>query len=67
MVVIEIENPKELNIRFPSGNEEGANDLWLVGGHLPTRHDEAVTDPIPKGKYKEMSISQATDKAKRKK
>lgn len=51
-------------MRIPSGNEEGANELWLVGGQLPTGHDEGVTDSIPKGKYKELNIEKATVGAK---
>jgi hypothetical protein len=45
---------------------EGANELWLAGGKLPTGHDEAVTDAILKGAYKEMSLSEATLNAKKK-
>lgn len=67
MVVIEITDPKKNNLRIPTGNEGGANELWLAGGKLPTGHDEAVTDAIPKGQYKEMSIPDATNNAKRKK
>jgi hypothetical protein len=64
MVVIQIEDPKLVNLRFPTGNEEGANDLWIVGGYLPTGHVEGVTDSIPKGKYRELSIQKATARAK---
>lgn len=60
MVIIEIEDPKSADLRIPSGNEEGANELWLVGGQLPTGHDEGVTDSIPKGEYKEFNIEEAT-------
>jgi hypothetical protein len=65
MLVIEIANPKAHNLRMPTGREDGANELWLAGGKLPTGHDEAVTDAIPKGSYKEMSISEATKNAKK--
>lgn len=32
------------NLRVPSGNEAGANDQWIPGGHLPTGVPEAVID-----------------------
>jgi len=63
MRVIQVDDPKLLNVRFPTGNEEAANEYWLVGGKLPTGHDEAVTDQIPKGAYKEMTIKEATKNA----
>jgi len=64
MVVIQIADPKSVNLRIPSGNEEGANELWLAGGQLPTGHDEGVTDSIPKGEYKELNMKEATLGAK---
>ncbi len=56
MVRISIPNPKELNVRVPSGNEMGANSLWLPGGQLPTGYSEAVVNKIPKGKYTETPL-----------
>ncbi|MHA4739763.1 hypothetical protein [Dyadobacter sp. MSC1_007] len=56
MVIIQIPNPKELNVRVPSGNEMGANNLWLPGGELPTGYSEAVVNKIPKGKYIETPL-----------
>ena len=53
---IDIPNPEELHVRLPSGNEMGANALWLPGGHLPTGYSEAVVDRIPKGKYVESDL-----------
>jgi len=44
LVRVDIPNPKELNIRIPSGNEAGANDLWIPGGKLPSGDLEAVID-----------------------
>ena len=41
---IDITNPSELNIRMPSGNEAGANSLWIPGGKLPDGSLEAVID-----------------------
>lgn len=56
MVRISIPEPKTLNVRVPSGNEMGANSLWLPGGHLPTGYSEAVINKIPKGKYTETPL-----------
>ncbi|WP_244132827.1 DUF6531 domain-containing protein [Burkholderia sp. BCC0397] len=41
---IDIPNPRELNLRMPSGNEAGANEFWIPGGKLPTGNLEAVID-----------------------
>ncbi len=64
MVVIEIKDPAKHNLRIPSGQEDGASELWLPGGHLPKGHDEAVTGSIPIGSYEEMSVSDATKNTK---
>ena len=56
LVRIDIPKPKKLKLRMPSGNEIGANVLWLPGGLLPTGYKEAVIDRIPKGKYKATQI-----------
>ena len=56
LVRIDIPKPKKLKLRMPSGNEIGANALWLPGGLLPTGYKEAVIDRIPKGKYKATQI-----------
>ncbi|WP_158612041.1 hypothetical protein, partial [Paenimyroides tangerinum] len=53
LVRIDIPNPKNLKLRMPSGNEGGANDLWLPGGLLPKGYKEAVINRIPKGEYTE--------------
>ncbi|MGY4661144.1 RHS repeat-associated protein [Pseudomonas chlororaphis] len=44
LVRVDITNPRELNLRIPSGNEAGANDLWIPGGKLPNGNTEAVID-----------------------
>jgi hypothetical protein len=49
-----------LNLRMPSGNEAGANNLWLPGGKLPTGQSEAVVNQIPKGAYTEIDIVPVT-------
>lgn len=56
LVRIDIPKPKKLKLRMPSGNEIGANVLWLPGGLLPTGYKEAVIDRIPKGRYKASLI-----------
>lgn len=57
MVRIDIPNPKNLNIRIPTGNEKGAIDgLWIPGGKLPCGYLEAVVDQIPIGKYIETVL-----------
>ena len=42
---------------MPTGNESGANDLWLPGGKLPKGYSEAVMDAVNKGDYKEISLN----------
>ena len=56
LVRIDVPKPKKLRLRMPSGNEIGANVLWLPGGLLPTGYKEAVIDRIPKGRYKASLI-----------
>jgi len=41
---VDIRNHKSRGLRMPSGNEAGANELWLPGGRLPTGVSEAVLD-----------------------
>ena len=47
LVRIDAENSSGLNIRIPSGNERGANELWLPGGYTSGGVPEAVTNTIP--------------------
>jgi hypothetical protein len=35
LVVVTIPQPEKFNLRFPSGNEAGANKDWIPGGRLP--------------------------------
>lgn len=44
VVRVDIKDPQDFGLRMPSGNEAGANDQWLPGGHLPTGLSEAVVD-----------------------
>ncbi len=53
---IDIRRPKKLHLRIPSGNELGANDLWIPGGKLPNGYLESVINPVPEGKYKQTPI-----------
>jgi len=41
---LDVSNPRDFNLRVPSGNEAGANDLWLPAGKLPTGGNEAIID-----------------------
>ncbi|WP_151899058.1 hypothetical protein [Vibrio rotiferianus] len=43
---IDISNPRQYGLRIPSGNEAGANDLWIPGGKLPDGNFEAVLDGV---------------------
>jgi len=56
VVRIDVANPRELRLRMASGNEAGANELWLPGGYLPRGYREAVVDPIEKGRYSESLV-----------
>ncbi|HEX5254053.1 MAG TPA: hypothetical protein VFW69_09305 [Mycobacterium sp.] len=44
IVRIDIADPKDFNLRIPSGNEAGANEQWIPGGVLPNGSSEAVVD-----------------------
>jgi len=56
MARIDIPKPREHGLRMPSGNEGGANTLWLPGGRLPTGQPEAILNQLPKGSYIEGTI-----------
>ncbi len=56
IIRIDIRKPKKLNLRLPSGNETGANELWIPGGKLPNGYLESVVNPVPEGKYTETTI-----------
>ena len=51
MCRVDVQNPNELDLRIPSGNEEGANKFFTPGGFTSDGQAEAVINPIPKGKY----------------
>lgn len=44
LIRVDVSNPKKYNIRIPSGNEAGTNNLWIPGGQLPNGYSEAVID-----------------------
>lgn len=44
LVRIDIPNPESFGLRMPSGNEAGANQMWLPGGLLPDGSAEAIID-----------------------
>jgi hypothetical protein len=54
---IDIADLSDLNKRMPTGNEVGANELWIPGGKTPAGYSEVVVDQIPKGKYVENPIN----------
>lgn len=58
IVRIDIADPKEFNLRIPSGNEAGANEQWIPGGRLPNGASEAVVDGgnIPPDDYTVTSV-----------
>lgn len=57
LVRIDVTAPKDHNLRLPSGNEAGANDLWIPGGKLPTGQAEAVVDNLIKGSFLETIVA----------
>ena len=57
LVRIDIDDISGLNIRMPSGNETGANELWLPGGYTSGGVPEAITDIIPLSRTKITKIS----------
>lgn len=50
---VDFDRPAELDLRIPSGNEAGANELWIPGGRLPDGAAEAVIDVggVPSSRY----------------
>ena len=59
LVRVDIPNPRDANLRVPSGNEAGANDQWIPGGKLPTGNSEAVVDAggIPQSGYSTIPVN----------
>ncbi|MNE43479.1 hypothetical protein D3C80_1376550 [compost metagenome] len=44
LVRVDINTPAKFNLRIPSGNEAGSNELWIPGGKLPNGNSEAIID-----------------------
>lgn len=57
IIRIDIQKPKKHHLRIPSGNETGANELWIPGGKLPNGYRESVIDQVTQGKYKEIKLN----------
>jgi len=58
LVLVNFDNPRELGLRLPSGNEAGANAQWMPGGKLPSGASEAVIDVggVGPGQYVAESV-----------
>jgi len=57
LLLIIIPDPGALNLRIPSGNEAGANNLWIPGGYTPEGYSEAVLDAVPQGQYEALIVN----------
>jgi hypothetical protein len=60
LVRIDITDPESYGLRMPSGNEAGANQMWLPGGLLPDGSAEAIIDggQIPPDGYSVKSVKE---------
>lgn len=60
VVRIDIHQPEDFGLRMPSGNEAGANDMWVPGGLLPDGSSEAIVDggAIPNDRYDVSDVSE---------
>jgi RHS repeat-associated protein len=47
LVRLDVSDPLARNARLPTGNEEGANKLFVPGGHTSGGAPEMVIDPVP--------------------
>jgi hypothetical protein len=54
---VDVLNPKDFDLRMPSGNEVGANKFFTPGGYTAAGQPEAVINQIPKGKYTYKEIN----------
>lgn len=46
IIRIDIQSNQIKNLRMPTGNEFGANNLWIPGGITKNGKSEAIIDPI---------------------
>ncbi|MEH6450875.1 MAG: hemagglutinin repeat-containing protein, partial [Oleispira sp.] len=60
LVRVDFPEPKENNVRVPSGNEAGANDQWMPGGKLPEGTHEAVLDVTPNTEFTVRPVKTTT-------
>ena len=58
LVRVDVPSPRSCGLRVPSGNEAGANDLWIPGGKLPGGTSEGVIDlgKAPPGTFKAAPV-----------
>ncbi len=47
LVRVDIKSSAKRNLHMATGNEDGANKLWIPGGKTPEGRLEAVINPIP--------------------
>lgn len=60
VIRVDIPISESERLRMPSGNEAGANDLWVPGGKLPGGFSEAVIDvgELDSGRYTLSKMNQ---------
>jgi len=56
LVRIDIEDLSDLDLRLPSGNETGANSLWITGGETSGGVPEAILNTVPLDKTRVSRI-----------
>ena len=56
LVRIDIEDLSDLDLRLPSGNETGANPLWIPGGETSGGVPEAILNTVPLDKTRVSRI-----------
>ena len=56
LVRIDIEDLSDLDLRLPSGNETGANSLWIPGGETSGGVPEAILNTVPLDKTRVSRI-----------
>ena len=53
---VRVDIPNPTGLRMPSGNERGANELWIPGGYTSGGIMEAAIDPVNSGDYTVLPI-----------
>jgi hypothetical protein len=63
VVRVDIPHPRDYDLCMPSGNEAGANEQWIPGGHLPQGTPEAVINgaDVPVDDYVVSNVPTAED------